>query len=199
MFSMRPEEGPCGGRAVAVYDGMSAQAAYFSAMYRHRPVLSEKLKEMARIFSAGQKSHRGSIGSCVKVENVGILRNVRIGDSIGSFVKVENVGILRNVRVGDNAVVQGCLRLFDGTVASTAEAPTLMGCGIVCTDFIVQSGAVVEDGAQISRTFVGHRGLSCPVDSHARTVCFLPTPIVKTERLFPCLQGRLPFHTINPH
>ena len=134
-----------GGRAVAVYDGMSAQAAYFSAMYRHRPVLSEKLKEMARIFSAGQKSHRGSIGSCVKVENV---------------------GILRNVRVGDNAVVQGCLRLFDGTVASTAEAPTLMGSGIVCTDFIVQSGAVVEDGAQISRTFVGQgvklsRGFTC--------------------------------------
>ena len=102
-----------GGRAVAVYDGMSAQAAYFSAMYRHRSGLSEKLIGMAQTFAAGQKSHRGSIGS---------------------FVKVENVGILRNVRVGDNAVVQGCLRLFDGTVASTAEAPTLMGSGIVCTD-----------------------------------------------------------------
>ena len=79
---------------------------------------------------------------------------------------MENVGILRNVRVGDNAVVQGCLRLFDGTVASTAEAPTLMGSGIVCTDFIVQSGAVVEDGAQIYRTFVGQgvklsRGFTC--------------------------------------
>ena len=41
-----------------------------------------------------------------------------------------------------------------------------MGSGIVCTDFIVQSGAVVEDGAQISRTFVGQgvklsRGFTC--------------------------------------
>ena len=133
------------GMEVNVLNETGGRAAYFSAMYRHRSGLSEKLSGMAQTFAAGQKSHRGSIGS---------------------FVKVENVGILRNVRVGDNAVVQGCLRLFDGTVASTAEAPTLMGSGIVCTDFIVQSGAVVEDGAQISRTFVGQgvklsRGFTC--------------------------------------
>ena len=134
-----------GGRSVTVYDGMSAQTAYFSAMYRHRPALTDKLREMALTSAAGQKSDRGRIGS---------------------YVKVENVGMLRNMRIGDHAVIQGCLRLFDGTVASTKEAPALMGSGVVCTDFIVQSGAVVEDGVQISRTFVGQgvtlsRGFTC--------------------------------------
>ena len=129
-----------GGRSVTVYDGMSAQTAYFSAMYRHRPALTDKLREMALTSAAGQKSDRGRIGS---------------------YVKVENVGMLRNMRIGDHAVIQGCLRLFDGTVASTKEAPALMGSGVVCTDFIVQSGAVVP------------------------TVCFLPVRTARTER--PCL------------
>ena len=98
-----------GGRSVTVYDGMSAQTAYFSAMYRHRPALTDKLREMALTSAAWQKSDRGRIGS---------------------YVKVENVGMLRNMRIGDHAVIQGCLRLFDGTVASTKEAPALMGSGV---------------------------------------------------------------------
>ena len=134
-----------GGRAVTVYDGMSAQVAYLSAMYRHRPEAVRRLDAMAMALADRIKSDKGVIGS-----------NVRI----------ENVGIIRNVRIGDNATVQGCLRLFDGTVASTPEDPVIMGSGIVCTDFIVQPGAVVEDCAQISRTFVGQgvrlgRGFSC--------------------------------------
>lgn len=123
-----------GGREVCMYDGMSAQVAYMSAMYRHRKGFSERLDEMFMAFAGRNRSDRGTIGNGVRIENVGMIRNVRIGNS---------------------AVVQGCLRLFDGTVASTDDSPVLMGSGIVCTDFIVQSGAVVEDGARISRTFVG--------------------------------------------
>lgn len=134
-----------GGREVAMYEGMSAQTAYFSAMYRHRPDLVAGLAGMADSYASAVASDRGRIGA---------------------GVKVENVGMIRNVRIGDNAVVQGCLRLFDGTVASTQDAPVLIGSGVICTDFIVQSGSVVEDGAVVTRTFVGQgvtlaKGFSC--------------------------------------
>lgn len=123
-----------GGREVTIYDGMSAQVAYISAMYRHRPAIHDRLDQMASALASSRLSDRGRIGSNVKIENVGMIRNVTVGDS---------------------AILQGCLRLFDGTVGSSAEAPVLVGSGTVCTDFIVQSGSVIEDNAVITRTFVG--------------------------------------------
>lgn len=134
-----------GGRTVAVYDGLSAQAAYLSAMYRHRPELTERLNVMADIRARAAASDRGCIGS---------------------GVRIENVGIVRNVRIGDGAVLQGCLRLFDGTVSSCADNPVFMGSGVVCSDFIVQSGSAVTDSAVVTRSFIGQgvtlsKGFSC--------------------------------------
>lgn len=134
-----------GGREVAIYEGLSAQVAYLSAMYRHRPELTEHLSRMADSMAETVASDRGKIGSGARIENVGIIKNVRIGDC---------------------AAVQGCLRLCDGTVASCQEAPVLVGSGVVCTDFIVQSGSVLEDGAVVTRCYVGQgviiaKGFSC--------------------------------------
>lgn len=134
-----------GGREVAMYEGMSAQTAYFSAMYRYRPKLVSRLAAMADRRASAVASDRGQIGS---------------------GVRIENVGMIRNVRIGDNAVVQGCLRLFDGTVASTQNAPVLMGSGIVCSDFIVESGSTISDGATVTRSYIGQgvvlsKGFSC--------------------------------------
>lgn len=134
-----------GGREVAIYEGLSAQAAYLSAMYRHRPELTEHLNRMADSMAKAVASDRGMIGSGARIENVGIIKNVRIGDC---------------------ATVQGCLRLCDGTVASSQDAPVLLGSGVVCSDFIVQSGSVLEDGAMVTRSYVGQgvilaKGFSC--------------------------------------
>ena len=114
-------------------------------MYRHRPELTERLHAMADIRARAVASERGTIGPGARIENVGIIRNVRIGEA---------------------AVLQGCLRLFDGTVVSSTDAPVLIGSGVVCTDFIVQSGSVVENGAVVTRSFVGQgvtlsKGFSC--------------------------------------
>ena len=134
-----------GGREVAIHEELSAQTAYLSAMYRHRPELTERLHAMADIRARAVASERGTIGPGARIENVGIIRNVRIGEA---------------------AVLQGCLRLFDGTVVSSTDAPVLIGSGVVCTDFIVQSGSVVENGAVVTRSFVGQgvtlsKGFSC--------------------------------------
>lgn len=134
-----------GGRTVAVHEGLSAQAAYLSAMYRHRPELTERLNVMADVMARAAASDRGRIGSGVRIENTGVVRNVMIGDA---------------------AVIEGCLRLFDGTVASCSDNPVFMGSGVVCTGFIVQSGAEVKDGAVVTRSFIGQsvtvsKGFSC--------------------------------------
>lgn len=130
---------------MAIHEELSAQTAYLSAMYRHRPELTERLHAMADIRARAVASERGTIGPGARIENVGIIRNVRIGEA---------------------AVLQGCLRLFDGTVVSSTDAPVLIGSGVVCTDFIVQSGSVVENGAVVTRSFVGQgvtlsKGFSC--------------------------------------
>ena len=134
-----------GGREVAIYEELSAQTAYLAAMYRHRPELTQRLQAMADLRARAAASERGFIGPGARIENVGIIRNVRIGEA---------------------AVLQGCLRLFDGTVVSSTGAPVLIGSGTVCTDFIIQSGSVVEDGAVVTRCFVGQsvtlaKGFSC--------------------------------------
>ena len=134
-----------GGRDVGIYTGMSSQAAYLSAVYRYRPGLAESFDAAVSGVVSRLSSDRGCIGS-----------NVRI----------ENVDVVRNVRIGNGAVLEGCLRLCDGTVASTDDAPVRMGCGIVCSGFIVQSGSVIEDGVTVSSSFIGQgvklgRGFAC--------------------------------------
>ena len=162
-----------GGREVAIYEGLSAQTAYLAAMYRHLPELTQRLQAMADLRARAAASERGFIGPGARIENVGIIRNVRIGEA---------------------AVLQGCLRLFDGTVVSSAGAPVLIGSGTVCTDFIIQSGSVVEDGAVVTRCFVGQsvtlaKGFSCS-DSLFFANSRLPSQVHPADRLDVLLHER---------
>lgn len=134
-----------GGRTVTVYEGMSAQAAYFQAMYRHRESLSDIIGKIAGSQAERSESCRGTIGA---------------------YSKIEHVGMIRNVRIGERAVLHGCQRLSEGTVSGSAEDPVFMGDGIICEEFIVGQGSRIDEGAVISRTYVGQgvclsRGFSC--------------------------------------
>jgi hypothetical protein len=75
--------------------------------------------------------------------------------SIGSYVRITNSGSLRNVRIGDYCTVVGTSRLTNGTINSNADAPVHIGHGVVCDDFIISSGTRVDEGAMLSRCFVG--------------------------------------------
>jgi hypothetical protein len=123
-----------GGREVTFYNQLSAHEAYIEAMYRHRPMLIERLKGMAADYARAHTSDAGRIGSHVTIVDSGYIKNVMVGD----YCKIEGSGRLKN-----------------GSINSNAEAPVHIGYGVVCDDFIISSGSQVEDGTMLSRCFVG--------------------------------------------
>lgn len=123
-----------GGREVLIHDHLSAHQAYFMALYRHRPLLIDKMRHMIQEYADIHSSETGTIGSHVTIVDSGYIRNVRIGD----FAKIKGAGRLKN-----------------GSLNSNEAAPVHIGQGVICDDFIISSGSRVEDGTMLTRCFVG--------------------------------------------
>lgn len=123
-----------GGREVMIHDRLSAHQAYIMALYRHRPLLIERMKALIEAYAEAQASETGTIGNRVSIVNSGYIKNVRIGDC---------------------CEIEGSGRLKNGTINSNASDPVHIGYGVVCDDFIISSGAHIEDGTMITRCFVG--------------------------------------------
>ena len=123
-----------GGREVMINDKLSAHVAYILALYRHRPELIRRLREMVSFYA---DKHASEIGT------------------IGDNVKIMNVGLIRNVRIGNNACIEGACRLENGSINSNEYDPVHVGYGVIAEDFILCSGSHVEDGTTITRCFVG--------------------------------------------
>lgn len=123
-----------GGREVVISDKLSAHTAYIMALYRHRPKLIAALREIADYYS---NKHASSIGS------------------IGNNVTIRNCGTLKNVRIGNNASISGTMRLSNGSINSNADAPVVIGHGVIADDFIISSGSHIDEGAMLARCFVG--------------------------------------------
>ena len=123
-----------GGREVPIYDRLSAQTAYILAMYRHETEVVAALNRMIADYAASVECERGTIGNNVKIRNAKVIHGVRIGDC---------------------AVVSGTSRLRNGSINSNADAPVRVGHGVIADDFIICSGAKVEDNTTLNRCFVG--------------------------------------------
>ncbi len=123
-----------GGREVLIYDKLSAQAAYVMALYRHRPELISRMREIIGKYVAGISSSIGQIGAYVTIADAGYIKNVKIG----SYCKIE-----------------GAARLKNGSINSNAYDPVHIGVGVIGDDFIISSGSSVEDGVTFSRCFIG--------------------------------------------
>ena len=123
-----------GGREVPIYNRLSAQMAYLMAMYRHRPDLIGRLRQLVADYTATVTSDCGTIGRGVHIVNTGTIRNLCIGDACR---------------------IDGASRLDNGTINSCPEAPVTIGANVTAQDFIISSGACVSDGAVLSRCFVG--------------------------------------------
>ena len=123
-----------GGREVMIYDRLSAQTAYVMALYRHRPTMVAKLREVISKYVAQVSSSVGRIGA-----------NVVIADA----------GYIKNVKIGDYCKIEGASRLKNGSINSTKHAPVHVGVNVIGDDFIISSGASVEDGVTFSRCFIG--------------------------------------------
>ena len=123
-----------GGREVPIHEKLSAHEAYIMTLYRHRPDL---ISSIASLVDGWRCARTSSVGH------------------IGSDVMILNVNTVKNVRIGDSARVEGCDVLDNGTVDSNASAPVFIGNSVSCRDFIISSGAVVDDGANLLKCFVG--------------------------------------------
>jgi len=75
--------------------------------------------------------------------------------TIGNNVQIINAGLIRNVKIGDNACIEGARRLENGSINSNEYDPVHVGYGVIAEDFILCSGAHVEDGTMLTRCFVG--------------------------------------------
>ena len=123
-----------GDRGVILFDELSSQVAYLSALYRHRPAFTEKLNALAAAHVEGKRSDRGTIGAGASIAACGEI----IGVNVGPGAKVENVSFLRN-----------------GTILSDPDEPTLVADGVQAEDFIIGKWSKVDKGAVLSKTFVG--------------------------------------------
>ena len=123
-----------GGREVMIYDRLSAQTAYIMALYRHRPEMVASLRNIIGDYVQKVSSSVGTIGS-----------NVVIADA----------GYIKNVKVGDWCKIEGASRLKNGSINSNEHAPVHIGVNVIGDDFIIASGASVEDGVTFSRCFIG--------------------------------------------
>ena len=123
-----------GGREVAIHDHLSSHEAYISALYRHKPALTEALDAMVERYAASVCAPFGVIG-----ENVEILDAMHIV----------------NVNVGAYCKIKGVSRLRNGSIISCKEDPVEIGMNVIADDFIVESGSKITDGVMISKCFVG--------------------------------------------
>ncbi len=123
-----------GGREVLINDKLSAHQAYIVALYRHRPELIARMKDITDYYC---RKHASSIGT------------------IGHHVTLLNTGSVRNVRIGDHCYICGANRLTNGSLNSNAEAPIHIGHGVIADDFIISSGSHVDEGTMLTRCFVG--------------------------------------------
>ncbi|NDV83026.1 DUF4954 family protein [Bacteroides sp. 51] len=123
-----------GGREVLISDKLSAQQGYIMALYRHRPELIRRMKEITDYYS---NKYASSVGK------------------IGSHVMIINTGSIKNVKVGDYCHIEGTCRLENGSINSNETDPVHIGYSVICEDFIISSGSHVDDGTVLSRCFIG--------------------------------------------
>ncbi len=129
-----------GGREVAITNNMSAQTAYITAMYRHRPELIAKITEITERYCNKIRKKRGTIEK-------------------GARITACNT--LQDIHVGPYAIITGATVLTNGTVNSSQDAPTRIGAGVKAHDFICLNGASIDNGAALNRCFIGE---ACHID-----------------------------------
>ena len=123
-----------GGREVVIFDELSVQFAYLMCLHRYRPVLIKNLSEIARSYVEKVRCDRGKIG-----QGAQILSTKEILD----------------LNVGPHAVINTAASLVNGTILSSAEAPTLVGSNVVAEDFIIAEGTSVTGTVNLKKVYIG--------------------------------------------
>jgi hypothetical protein len=123
-----------GGRELMMFDRLTAQLAYILVSYRHNPRLIEAINKMISAYADKLSSVTGTIGT---------------------GAEIVNVGTISEVNIGAGAIIRGATLLKNGTIASNMEAPVYVGENVIAKNFIILSGAKVDGGALVEKSFVG--------------------------------------------
>lgn len=123
-----------GGREVALFDRLDSQFAHLLCLHRYRAGLTEKLRGFAKAEAAKAKQSHGRIGA---------------------GARIRNTKCIVDVNIGAHAVVDGAALLSNGTVLSSQQAPTRIGCDVQAESFIIAEGSKVAGGAIIGKSFIG--------------------------------------------
>ena len=127
-----------GDRDLVIHDRLSTQEAYLEVFYRHDPTLIQCLQEMARSYAATSTLSWGTIGAECKISRCGLIEDVKIGTACH---------------------IDGAASLINGTICSETDAPTVIGEGVICKDFIIQSGCHISDNCMLTRSYVGQASI----------------------------------------
>jgi hypothetical protein len=123
-----------GGRAVKIWNRLSAHEAYIIALYRHRSEAVSIIEKMVDEYSVSHSSGTGTIG-----------HNSRIFNSSN----------IRNVIFGPLSHIEGAITLNEGSINSSELDPVFIGPGVIMEHFIVCSGSKVTDATLIDKCFIG--------------------------------------------
>lgn len=123
-----------GGRRVLIHDNLTAQQAYISAFYRHRPKTIARLERFANDYASRISGTMGHIGC---------------------GVKITDCGVIRNMRIGSGTVIEGAALLQNGSIMPAEGDSCHIGTGVSARDFIIKGASCVTGGALLERCFVG--------------------------------------------
>ena len=142
-----------GGRAVKMWDRLSAHEAYIIALYRHRLKAVEIIGKLVDDYTASITSDLGTI--C-------------------RYSRIFNCKTIRNVRIGPYCNLEGSMTLNEGSLNSTEADPVYIGSGVIMEHFIVCSGSIVKDSTLVDNCFIGQ---GCVLAKHysAETSLFFST------------------------
>lgn len=125
-----------GGRTVTIFNDITAQTAYITAMYRHRPKAIKHIEEIIR------REYTEPLTSTTGTVSAG--------------ARITGCGIIRNVNIGEDAIIEGAAYLENGTIHSFAGQNTYIGAGVNCRDFIVCGNSRIDCGCVLERCFFGN-------------------------------------------
>jgi hypothetical protein len=149
-----------GGREVPFFAELSSQFAYLYGLYRYRPALIARLKTLVEDYTAAARADIGTIG-----------QNAR----------VEHVGEIFDVAIGDYALVRGATRLETAPSSASAK-PQLESVPGSRPRILSSARAPASKTACCSATLSSARACSWANSSRRKTRCFSPIARASTAR-----------------
>ncbi len=120
-----------GGRAIPIFDRLSAQLAHILVYYRHR-------REFVEFVLAQIERYVQSLGKRTKC-------------SIGRNTAITNCKTITNTNIAGNARLEGVEHISNSTIGERV----FVGNAVIAKNFICGSDAIIDEGAIIERCFVG--------------------------------------------